>query len=191
MMIELIYLTTCNSQYFSGHHLPILQVEVDRSTRYSHVKHELKEYYTSQHLDEDESIDYDELDSAIDRCFKGHDLRKSWDKSLDKRTDGDGYDCYAYFAIKVIPRFSTAEEAEDILNTSDKLVKISEDEWAYKDYEMNEDEEEHPRLTINEDYYFGKTYVIHKQYFFKKGCRDFSSGFLDDLDDEKRLLIEE
>ena len=191
MMIELIYLTTCNSQYFSGHHLPVLQVEVDKSTFYSHVKRELKEYYTRQHLDEDESIDYNELDFAIDRCFKGHDLRKSWDKSLDKRTD-DGYDCYAFFAVKVIPRFSTAKEAEDILNASDKLVKISDYEWAYKDYEMNEDEVEPPRFIVTVDVdYFGKTYAVHKQYFFKKGCRDFSSGFLDDLDDEKRLLIEE
>jgi hypothetical protein len=189
MIIELIYLTTCNSQYFGGCHLPVLQVEVDRSTRYGQVKRELKEYYTGEHLDD--SIDYDELTSAIDRCFEGNDLRKSWDKTLAKRPDDEyEYDCYAYFSVKVIPRFSTTEEAEDVLNASDKLVKISEDEWVYKVYEMTEEEVEPPRFTVTEDT-DGKVYAVHKQYFFKKGERDLSSGFLDDLDDEKKIIIGE
>jgi len=106
------YVDTCNSQYFGGHHLPVVQVLVDGNSTYKDVKNNLLEYQTYEHLFEDQrfvtdtdldGFDGDIYKTAVIKTFSACKLEPLWEVGLDIPTEDeeDAYDCYAFFTVRV------------------------------------------------------------------------------------------
>ena len=102
--IKIQYYTTCHSQYFGGHHLPIVQVLVDKTTTYAQVKEALLSHEATCHLEyEFNDGQFDQYEEAVHDLFSSVDEpfeEQFWDTSLDEAKDDEEYDCYAYFVIE-------------------------------------------------------------------------------------------
>lgn len=100
-MYALSHIDTCNSQYFAGHHLPVVQVLVDENTTYQDIKLSLLDTYSS--IDHIEDIDTDKYIQAV------HDLFSNF-TSLDyvpdilyevgNMEDEEEWDLYMYFVVE-------------------------------------------------------------------------------------------
>lgn len=100
-MYTLSHIDTCNSQYFSGHHLPVIQVLVDENTTYQDIKLAMLDTYSS--IDHIEDIDTDKYVEAV------HDLFSNF-TSLDYVPDTlyevgsmeeeEEWDLYMYFVVE-------------------------------------------------------------------------------------------
>jgi len=112
MTYSLSHIDTCCSDYFRGHHLPVVQVLVDENTTYDDIKISLLDtYWSIGHL---EDIDADAYVEAVHALFANF-------QTLDYVPDvlynvgsinplTDGWDLYMYFVI---------EEVDDELPTTD------------------------------------------------------------------------
>lgn len=104
---ELIYVETCLPDYWSGHHLPTLQVGVWQHFTLRELKDELKgelnllwEYYDQQ------GVDFDAAEAAINALT----LRDGLDPATHKLfedvplpvTEKDDWVCYAYFVLEEV-----------------------------------------------------------------------------------------
>lgn len=45
------HVATCNSDYFSGHHLSTFSIMVDGTSTYQQIKDEMLDYQTTEHLE--------------------------------------------------------------------------------------------------------------------------------------------
>jgi len=100
--MEILYKDTCNSQYFSGSSLPVVQVMVDCTTTYAQIKTELLSNQATEHLEE---INDEEYKAAVEVMFDGlfeteEGYNELWDPTLNSMDEVGKYDCYAYFVIE-------------------------------------------------------------------------------------------
>ncbi len=110
-MIQIHFYTTCQSDYFGGHHKPVVQVMVDGTTTYEQVKLDLLDYGTIEPLEDLlDDTQWEEYKLAVVKWFNDiapEDMSKLlWDRTLDVPEDGDDWDVYSYFIIDI-------EETED------------------------------------------------------------------------------
>lgn len=94
----------CNSQYFRGHHLPIVQVMVDGNTTYQELKVELLNWQNSDHIDD---LDWDAYQDAVDELFDAikEDPSNKVFPDMEVPTteeEMEEWDCFAFFAIEPI-----------------------------------------------------------------------------------------
>ncbi len=114
MRYELNHIATCTSDYFSGHHLDVVQIAVLNTTTYGDIKNMMKDFYYA--VDNIEDIDLEVYSEAVDTLFESiTDLNtippccSYIERSSDD--DNDNYEeVYMYFSLA---RFST-DELDDI-----------------------------------------------------------------------------
>lgn len=113
MKYKLVYLGTCNSDYFPESNLPVVQVEVDGTTTVGMLKERLLSYETFEpaisNLDLDTLnqlyIVFTAYKQAVEDFWQEHALvaKAVFDSklglNLDERED---YDVYAYFGIEEV-----------------------------------------------------------------------------------------
>ena len=110
-MYTISHIDTCNSEYFSCHCLPTIQVMVDCNTTYQNIKDSLLDYQTYHYLLEDqrfvteESADgfnVDNYKEGVEQMFLNiADMQAIPDdlqycESMENREE---YNCYRYFEI--------------------------------------------------------------------------------------------
>ena len=103
MKYSLSHIDTCNSQYFSGHHLPVVQVLVDENTTYMDVKLSLLDTYSS--VDHIEDIDVDAYVEAVHEFFANFtslDYVPDSFYGMGSMEDGEEWDCYMYFVVETV-----------------------------------------------------------------------------------------
>jgi hypothetical protein len=96
---SLSHIDTCSSDYFSGHHLPVVQVLVDENSTYQNIKDGLLSYWATDHI---EDLDIEAYELAVNELFENF-------TSLDYVPDTLAYvggsmeeedwDLYMYFVI--------------------------------------------------------------------------------------------
>ena len=106
--ITVSFYDCCLSDYFRGHHKPVLQYPVDGNTTrkklYSGLLSELAQGVIDYEIEEN-SLDYDAIRQSIKDCLYCDDKRNDNDilfPELDKWGDSDDdieYPCYAFFII--------------------------------------------------------------------------------------------
>lgn len=104
MKYSLSHIDTCNSQYFSGHHLPVVQVLVDENTTYMDVKLALLDTYSS--VDHIEDIDVYAYVEAVHELFANFTTLECVPDSFYGFGSMEGYeeewDCYMYFVVETV-----------------------------------------------------------------------------------------
>ena len=115
MKYELNHIDTCTSDYFSGHHLEVVQIAVLNTTTYSDIKNMLKDFYYA--VDHIEDLDLDVYAVAVDELFEGITDMNAIPKCClyieeNSSDDDDDYydDVYMFFSLG---RFST-DELDDV-----------------------------------------------------------------------------
>ncbi len=114
MRYELNHIATCTSDYFSGHHLDVVQIAVLNTTTYGDIKNMMKDFYYA--VDNIEDIDLEVYSEAVDTLFESiTDLNAipSCCSYIERSSDDDNdnyEEVYMYFSLA---RFST-DELDDI-----------------------------------------------------------------------------
>lgn len=105
---EIYHIDTCTPSYFSGHHLPVIQVPVTRGTTYQDIKDYMLSYEATEHLED--TIDYEAYRQAVEVLFdlSVDDLSDvpTTCGMIDPVDDEDGYSEGVYF-------FFDLEECEE------------------------------------------------------------------------------
>lgn len=103
------HIDTCNSQYFSGHHLPVVQVLVDEDTTYRCIKQILLESIATDHLYEDDRFGtpfcYALFKSAVEELFANFtsiDFVPDSLYGIGSMDDDEEWDCYMYFVVEEV-----------------------------------------------------------------------------------------
>ena len=109
MKYSLSHIATCNSQYFRGHHLPVVQVLVDENTTYRCIKQMLLESTSTDHLYEDDRFGmpfcYDTFKSAVEELFANFtslDYVPDSFYGMGSMEDDEEWDCYMYFVVETV-----------------------------------------------------------------------------------------
>jgi hypothetical protein len=99
---SLSHIDTCSSDYFSGHHLPVVQVLVDENSTYQDIKDGLLSYWATDHI---EDLDTEAYELAVNELFENF-------TSLDYVPDTLAYvggsmeeedwDLYMYFTVETL-----------------------------------------------------------------------------------------
>ena len=112
---SLAYITTCATDYFSGYHLPVVQVLVDCETTIQDLADSLNSADTYDHLPEE--ITSENYKQAVLEYFTtlflnwktlpvDEDSKNfwnlKWDSSLESMEDYEEYDVYSYFCLEEI-----------------------------------------------------------------------------------------
>jgi len=117
MEYELVYLGTCNSQYFGGYHSPVVQVMVDGCSTVGDVRDQLLDIYTA--TDHIEELDVEAYEKAVLEYFTDlfiTNKNKFPDSSVEEMMDAfwninleipeddeeDEWDVYSFFGLKTI-----------------------------------------------------------------------------------------
>lgn len=103
MKYNISHIDTCNSQYFGGHHLPVVQVLVDGNTTYKDIKESLLDIYTS--TDHIEDLDEEAYKEAVEELFANFTTLDYVPDSLYGIGSMDGedeWDCYMYFVVESV-----------------------------------------------------------------------------------------
>lgn len=114
MKYELNHLTTCTSDYFSGHHLDVVQIGVRSTTTYGDIKNMMKDFYYA--VDHIEDIDLEVYAAAVDTLFESiTDLNAiptccSYIEPISADDYDDYEEVYMFFSLG---RFST-DELDDV-----------------------------------------------------------------------------
>ena len=105
------HVDTCTSDYFSGHHLPVVQVLVGGTTTYSDIKESLLDYQTFEHIYEDYKMqgdfNLDTYTTSIENMFDNFTTLDYVPDSLYGLEDFDSEDynamnpCYMFFSIEL------------------------------------------------------------------------------------------
>lgn len=100
-MATLQHIDTCLPSFLNDHHNRegelLLGTPVDGHTRNATVKALLKDEFSA--VNREDAPSYAEFVDALEECFKGVDLRKSFDRTLGADS-GETDDCvYAYFLL--------------------------------------------------------------------------------------------
>ncbi len=110
---NIAHIYTCNSQYFGGHHLPIVQVLVDENTSFKDIKEVLSYLQTYEHLFEDDrfstGFDVDAYKAAVEEVFsyveRNHVSLERIPNDLEgigSMDDDEEWDCYMYFVVEQV-----------------------------------------------------------------------------------------
>lgn len=102
MKYELNHIDTCNSSYFGGHHLPVVQVMVDENTTYQDIKLELLNDFNTCHLDD---LNWDVYVEAVHELFANFTSLTYVPDTLHNvgsMEDFDDWDLYMYFTISTV-----------------------------------------------------------------------------------------
>lgn len=102
-MYTLSHIDTCCSDYFRGHHLPVVQVLVDENTTYQNIKIQLLDTgYVLGHLEEIDEAKY--VDAVHDLFSNFTSLSYVPDTLYDvgNMEDHDEWDLYMYFVIEEV-----------------------------------------------------------------------------------------
>lgn len=97
------HIDTCNSQYFGGHHLPVVQVLVDENTTYQDIKDSLLNVYLS--VDHIETIDIEAYKVAVEDLFANFTTLNYVPDTLyeiGSMDDDEDWDCYMYFVVEEV-----------------------------------------------------------------------------------------
>lgn len=103
---NLTCMAICNSQYFGGHHLPVVQVLVDEDTTYKDIKDSLLDIYTS--TDHIEDLDVEAYKAAVEELFVNFTTLDYVPDSLyyigsmDDAENNEEWDCYMYFIVEEV-----------------------------------------------------------------------------------------
>jgi len=94
----------CNSQYFRGHHLPVVQIMVDGNTTYQELMVELLNWQNTDHI---QDLDWDAYQDAIDELFdavKADPSNKVFPDMEVPTTEGEmeEWDVCAFFVIETV-----------------------------------------------------------------------------------------
>lgn len=107
MKYNVYHVDTCLSDYFGGHHLPVVQVSVTNTTTYRYLKDSLLNWQTTEHL---HHIDNEAYREAVNEMFSAIvgdmlDTVPSCFRYIEEVTEDNCYDidsCYAYFIIETV-----------------------------------------------------------------------------------------
>ena len=103
MKYELSHIDTCWSDYFSGHHLPVIQVLVDENTTYQDIKLALLDtYHLVDHIDD---IDCEKYIEAVHELFSNFETLTFVPDTLyevGSMEDNEEWDLYMYFTLMEI-----------------------------------------------------------------------------------------
>ncbi len=106
------HIDTCNSQYFGGHHLPVVQVLVDENTTFQDIKNSLLDiYYSTDHI---EDLDVEAYKAAVEELFANFtnlDYSPDFVYEIGSMDEDEEWDCYMYFVVEQV-------EDEDVTSTS-------------------------------------------------------------------------
>lgn len=100
-MYTLSHIDTCRSDYFSGHHLPVVQVLVDENTTYQDIKLALLDTYSS--IDHIEDIDTDKYVEAVHNLFAGFkslDFTPVYLENIGNMEEEEEWDLCMYFVVE-------------------------------------------------------------------------------------------
>lgn len=103
MKYNLVNVDICNSQYFGGHHLPVVQVLVDENTTYQQIKNALLDVYSS--TDHIEDIDIEAYVQAVEDLFSNFttlDYVPDGFYGIGSFEDDEEHDVYMYFVVETI-----------------------------------------------------------------------------------------
>jgi hypothetical protein len=103
MKYDINHIDTCQSDYFRGHHLPVVQVLVDENTTYQDIKLALLDTYSS--IDHIEDIDVDKYLEAVHELFSNFTTLAYVPDTLynvGNAEDFDEWDLYMYFTITTV-----------------------------------------------------------------------------------------
>jgi hypothetical protein len=103
MKYELNHADTCCSDYFRGHHLPVVQVLVDENTTYQDIKLALLDTYSS--VDHIEDINVDKYVEAVHELFANFttlDYVPDSFYDVGNMEDFDEWDLYMYFTVTTV-----------------------------------------------------------------------------------------
>jgi hypothetical protein len=103
MKYHLSNVAICNSQYFGGHHLPVVQVLVDENTTYQQVKDSLLDVYSS--TDHIEDIDTEAYVQAVEGLFSNFETLDYVPDSfydIGSFEDNEEHDVYMYFVVETV-----------------------------------------------------------------------------------------
>ncbi|MFA6201274.1 MAG: hypothetical protein WC679_12810 [Bacteroidales bacterium] len=103
MKYDLTNIDLCNSQYFRGHHLPVVQVLVDENTTYKDVKLALLDTYSSiDHLEDIDTEAYVEAVNAFFENFTSLDYVPDSFCDIGSAEENEEHDVYMYFVIETV-----------------------------------------------------------------------------------------
>ena len=102
MKYELQQIDVCLPDFFSGHHLPVIQIPVDENTTYLDLKLAMLDHY--QAIDHIEDIDYAAYDEAVHELFSfGDNLEYVPDMFYDIGVfEEDSEPVYIFFCLATI-----------------------------------------------------------------------------------------
>ena len=101
--MTLNYIDTCVSDYFNGHHLPVVQIPVVSTSTYGEVREELLDINSS--IDHLEGLDEEDYRNAVSCMFDGIDMDQIVHSSvgIEDLPSDDTYDpsdgVYMFFVI--------------------------------------------------------------------------------------------
>jgi len=134
MKYELNHIDTCTPDYFSGHHLDVVQIAVLSTTTYGDIKNMMKDFYYA--VDHIEDIDLEVYSEAVDTLFESiTDLNAipSCCSYIEPSSDNDNEDYNEVYMFFSLGRFST-DELDDVyvkqLEYVENSVTISKDRIA-------------------------------------------------------------
>lgn len=96
------HIDTCNTDYFSGHHLPVAQVLVDENSTYQDIKNGLLSYWATDHI---EDLDVDAYETAVNELFENFttlDYVPDTLAEVGSMEDDEQWDLYMYFVIETL-----------------------------------------------------------------------------------------
>ena len=99
---RLSHVATCTSGYFSGSHLPVVQVLVDEVSTYQEVKDSLLNWQAHDHI---EDLDVEAYTEAVMELFSNFtDLYHIPDvlANLGSAEDEEGWDLYMFFTLETL-----------------------------------------------------------------------------------------
>jgi hypothetical protein len=100
---SLSHIDTCSSDYFSGHHLPVVQVLVDENSTYKDIKDGLLSYWATDHI---EDLDTEAYELAVNELFESFTTLDYVPDTLayvgGSMEDDDMWDLYMYFVIETL-----------------------------------------------------------------------------------------
>lgn len=99
---SLNHISTCTSDYFSGHHLPVIQVLVDENTTYFDIKLALLDTYQSiGHIDDIDTHLYVEAVHDLFINITSLDYVPSVLHNVGNMSDCEDWDLYMYFTLNI------------------------------------------------------------------------------------------
>jgi hypothetical protein len=96
---SLSHIDTCSSDYFSGHHLPVVQVLVDENSTYKDIKDGLLSYWATDHIEDLNTEAYELAVNELFENFTSLDYVPDTLAYVGGSMEEEDWDLYMYFVI--------------------------------------------------------------------------------------------